>query len=204
LLFPQSPEVSLQPADHVKSEKTALRIRMRELRAALISAQGQRLAASVAAHGLGFLDSANLSVVSAFSSMPDELDTQQIMLRLAAGGYRIALPVMQGKGKPLVFRAWSPGDAMNEGIWGIREPKADKALLAPDVFLVPLLAFDRKGWRLGYGGGFYDRTLQEARRTRPVVAVGFALDEQEVDAVPHLDYDERLDWVLTPSGPRRC
>ena len=80
-----------------------------------------------------------------------------------AGGHRLALPVMQGKGQPLLFRAWSPGDAMNEGIWGIPEPKADKALLAPDVFLVPLLAFDRQGWRLGYGGGFYDRTLREAR-----------------------------------------
>lgn len=177
---------------------------MRERRAALISAEGPRLAASVAAHGLGFLDLANRYVVSAFSSMPDELDTQSIMLRLAADGHRLALPVMQGKGKPLLFRAWAPGDAMNEGVWGIREPRDDKPLLAPDVFLVPLLAFDRRGWRLGYGGGFYDRTLREARRMRPVVAVGFALDEQEVDAVPHLDYDERLDWVLTPSGPRRC
>jgi 5-formyltetrahydrofolate cyclo-ligase len=194
----------LQPTDDVKTEKKTLRARMRELRAGLISAQGPRLAAAVAAHGLEFLDLANRYVVSAFSSMPDELDTRPIMLRFAADGHRLALPVMQGKGQPLLFRAWSPGDAMNEGIWGIREPRADKALLAPDVFLVPLLAFDRQGWRLGYGGGFYDRTLRQARRTRPVVAVGFALDEQEVDAVPHLDYDERLDWVLTPSGPRRC
>ncbi|MFM9847114.1 MAG: 5-formyltetrahydrofolate cyclo-ligase [Hyphomicrobiaceae bacterium] len=194
----------MQAAADVKTEKRKLRARMRELRAGLISAQGATFAASVAAHGLGFLDLANRYVVSAFSSMLDELDTRPIMLRLAADGYRIALPVMQGKGQPLLFRAWAPGDAMNEGIWGIREPKDDKPLLAPDVLLVPLLAFDRQGWRLGYGGGFYDRTLREARRTRPVVAVGFALDEQEVDAVPHLDYDERLDWVLTPSGPRRC
>ncbi len=194
----------MQPDDDVKIEKQALRAHMRERREGLISANGPRLAASVADHGLGFLDLANRYVVSAFSSMPDELDTRPIMLRLAADGYGLALPVMQGKGKALVFRAWTPGDAMNEGTWGIREPKDDKPLLAPDVFLVPLLAFDRRGWRLGYGGGFYDRTLREARASRSVVAVGFALDEQEVDAVPHLDYDERLDWVLTPSGPRRC
>lgn len=194
----------MQLADDVTTEKKALRVRMRELRAALIAAQGQSLARLAAEHGLGFLDQANCDVVSAFASMPDELDTRPMMQRLAASGHRLALPVMQGKGQPLLFRAWAPGDAMNQGTWGIREPKDDKPLLAPDVFLVPLLAFDRRGWRLGYGGGFYDRTLREARRTRPIVAVGFALDEQEVDAVPHLDYDERLDWVLTPSGPRRC
>jgi 5-formyltetrahydrofolate cyclo-ligase len=194
----------LQPADDVTTEKKALRVRMRVLRAALIAAQGQSLARLAAEHGLGFLDRGSRDVVSAFASMPDELDTRPIMQRLAAVGHPLALPVMQGKGRPLLFRAWAPGDAMNQGTWGIREPKDDKPLLAPDVFLVPLLAFDRRGWRLGYGGGFYDRTLREARRTRPVVAVGFALDEQEVDAVPHLDYDERLDWVLTPSGPRRC
>jgi 5-formyltetrahydrofolate cyclo-ligase len=177
---------------------------MIERRAGLIRAQGETLAAAIAAHGLGFLAPANRGVVSAFSSMRDELDTQPMVQRLARDGFQVALPVMQGKGRPLQFRAWAPGDIMNEGTWGIREPKDDKPVLAPDVFLVPLLAFDRQGWRLGYGGGFYDRTLREARRRRSVVAVGFALDEQEVDAVPHLDYDERLDWVLTPSGPRRC
>lgn len=192
------------PPEYVKNEKKVLRARMRERRADLIAKDGARRAASVAAHGIEFLSAANRSIVSAFSSMHDELDTGPMMLRLAADGYRVALPVMQGKGKPLLFRAWAPGDAMNEGIWGIREPKDDKPVLAPDVFLVPLLAFDRHGWRLGYGGGFYDRTLREARSARPIVAVGFGLDEQEVDAVPHLDYDERLDWVLTPSGPRRC
>jgi 5-formyltetrahydrofolate cyclo-ligase len=67
-----------------------------------------------------------------------------------------------------------------------------------------LLAFDHQGYRLGYGGGFYDRTLARLRSIKPVVAIGLALDEQKVDAVPHADYDERVDWVLTPSGPLRC
>ena len=72
------------------------------------------------------------------------------------------------------------------------------------LLLVPLLAFDRSGHRLGYGGGFYDRTLRRLRSLKPVVAVGLAYASQEVDAVPHLDYDERLDWVLTPEGPMCC
>ena len=73
---------------------------------------------------------------------------------------------MQGKGKPLLFRAWAPGDAMDSGVWGIAEPKADKPALEPDILLVPLLAFDRRGWRLGYGGGFYDRTLRGPARAQ--------------------------------------
>ena len=93
---------------------------------------------------------------------------------------------------------------MATAVWGIQEPQPDKPILEPDVFLVPLLAFDRRGWRLGYGGGFFDRTLRAARAARPIVAIGLGLAEAEVDAVPHLDYDQRLDWVLTPSGPLRC
>ncbi len=103
-----------------------------------------------------------------------------------------------------MFRAWAPGDAMGRAVWGIAEPKADKPELEPDVLLVPLLAFDRRGWRLGYGGGFYDRTLAALRARKAIAAVGVGFDEQLIDAVPHLDYDERLDWVLTPSGPLRC
>ncbi len=111
---------------------------------------------------------------------------------------------MQGKGRPLKFRAWAPGDAMGSAQWGIAEPLPDKPEVYPDVVLVPLLAFDADGYRLGYGGGFYDRSLQNLRAKKPVIAVGIGYDELRIDAVPHLDYDERLDWVLTPSGPLRC
>jgi 5-formyltetrahydrofolate cyclo-ligase len=126
------------------------------------------------------------------------------MLRLRAEGYRICLPVMQGKARPLLFRAWDAGDPLAERMWGIREPLPSAPEVDPDVILAPLLAFDRAGHRLGYGAGFFDRTLVAARERKPIIAIGLAYDEQEVDAVPHLDYDQRLDWVLTPSGPLRC
>jgi 5-formyltetrahydrofolate cyclo-ligase len=143
-------------------------------------------------------------VVSGFSAIRDEIDPRPLLERLHGQGFRIALPVMQGKGRPLQFRAWSPGDAMGSGEWGIGEPLPDKQEVFPDVVLVPLLAFDAEGYRLGYGGGFYDRTLERLRSRKPVTAVGIGYDELKIDAVPHLDYDERLDWVLTPSGPLRC
>ena len=93
---------------------------------------------------------------------------------------------------------------MGSGTWGIAEPLPSRAALEPDIVLVPLLAFDAQGYRLGYGGGFYDRSLAGLRAKKPIVAVGIAYDELKVDAVPHLDYDQRVDWVLTPSGPLRC
>jgi 5-formyltetrahydrofolate cyclo-ligase len=111
---------------------------------------------------------------------------------------------MQGKGKPLIFRRWHPGDELAETTWGIREPLPSAPELVPEIVLAALLAFDARGYRLGYGGGFYDRTLAAVRAHNPVVAIGLAYDEQRVDAVPHLDYDQQLDWVLTPSGPLRC
>ena len=178
---------------------------MKAWRDGLSAAQKAQAAGALASHGLAFLPAlAPGTVVSGFASLPEELRAWPLLRRLHREGYPLCLPVMQGKDEPLVFRAWAPGDAMDSAVWGIAEPKADKPELEPDVLLVPLLAFDAAGWRLGYGGGFYDRTLRRLRARRAIVAVGLAYDEQRIDAVPHLDYDERLDWVLTPSGPIRC
>jgi 5-formyltetrahydrofolate cyclo-ligase len=192
-----------EPADIV-DQKKALRARMRAWRAVLDADAVARAADAVASGELDFLEPPRGAVVSGFAPLPDEFRTWPLLRRLHREGFRLALPVMQGKVKPLLFRAWAPGDAMDKAVWGIPEPKADKAVMEPDILLVPLLAFDASGCRLGYGGGFYDRTLAGLRARKPVVAVGLAYDEQRVDVVPHLDYDQRLDWVLTPSGPIRC
>lgn len=175
---------------------------MRAWRDSLSPREMADAAEAIANHGLSFLPVTSTAIVSGFASMPEELRTWPLLRRLARDGVRLALPVIQGKALPLLFRAWTPGDAMNSGVWGIAEPKPDKPEVQPDVVLVPLLAFDRQGGRLGYGGGFYDRTLAGLRRLKPVTAVGLAYDGQEVEAVPRLDYDQSLDWVLTPSGPR--
>jgi len=185
-------------------DKRAARTRALARRAAAFAAHGPAAGARLAAHGLPFLDLAPSATVSGFSAIRDEIDPAALLARLHAEGHRLCLPVMQGKGLPLLFRAWSPGDAMGKVQWGIAEPLPDKPVLEPDVVLVPLLAFDAAGHRLGYGGGFYDRTLARLRTVKPVVAVGVAYDELKVDAVPHRSYDEPLDWVLTPSGPLRC
>ena len=189
---------------HTGEDKRAERTRALARRAAAFAAHGMTAGARLADHELSFLRIAPGAVVSGFSAIRDEIDPAALLARLQAAGYRLCLPVMEGKGLPLVFRGWSPGDAMGKVQWGIAEPLPDKPVLEPDVLLVPLLAFDATGYRLGYGGGFYDRTLARLRAVKPVVAVGVAYDELKVDAVPHQGYDQPLDWVLTPSGPLRC
>jgi 5-formyltetrahydrofolate cyclo-ligase len=182
--------------------KASMRAEMLQQRSLWSHLKRQRAAVAIAVRGLPLLGLVP-TVVSGFASMPEEFDALPLLARLHANGSRLCLPVIQGKGRPLLFRAWVPGEEMAVGQWGIREPKPARPVLEPDVVLVPLLAFDKHGFRLGYGGGYYDRTLKDLRSRKTIVAIGLAFDEQEVDVVPHLDYDERLDWVLTPSGPRQ-
>ena len=194
----------MELTSNILNDKKVLRARMRTLRDSLDARAHAEAGEAVAAQGLDFLQPKAGAVVSGFSPMPGEFRVWHLLRRLVADGFSLVLPVMQGKGLPLLFRAWKPGDAMDSGVWGISEPKVDKAVLEPDILIVPLLAFDPRGMRLGYGGGYYDRTLAGLRARKEIVAVGIGYDQQEVADVPHLDYDERLDWVLTPSGPIRC
>lgn len=191
------------PGDLLEQKKK-LRADAIAARAAAFAEHGADASRRLAAHGLDFLKVAPGTIVSGFAAIRDEINPADLMLWLHAEGCRLALPVMTGKGKPLTMRAWAPGDVMEAAAWGIAEPMADKPEVEPDVVLVPLLAFDANGYRLGYGGGFYDRTLAKLRAKKRVTAVGIAYDEQKVDAVPVESYDQRLDWVLTPSGPHRC
>lgn len=197
---PNSPGACTLPVE-LKAE---FRNRAFATRKAAYEAHGGEAGRRLAAHGLDFLGVRPGATVSGFAAIRDEIDPSALLDWLHREGFKLALPVMEGRGKPLIMRSWTPGDEMARVQWGIREPLANKDEVAPDVLLVPLLAFDRDGWRLGYGGGFYDRTLAKLKVHKPVTAVGIAYDELEVDAVPHESYDQRLDWVLTPSGPIRC
>ncbi len=136
-------------------------------------------------------------IVSGFSPLKSEINPLPLMRRLAAAGAQLALPVVAGRGKPLIMRAFAFGDALASGQWGIREPKADAAEVAPDILLVPLLAFDRRGHRIGYGAGYYDMTLARFRAMKRMTAVGVAYAAQEIDRVPVTERDARLDLVLT-------
>ena len=101
--------------------------------------------------------------MSGFSPLKTEINPLPLMRKLAAAGARLALPVVAGRGKPLIMRSYAFGQALNEGVWGIREPKDDAPEVDPDILIVPLAAFDRRGNRIGYGAGYYDMTINRLR-----------------------------------------
>lgn len=113
----------------------------------------------------------------------------------------VGVPVILGPGQALKFREWTPGCAMEEGAFRAFIP-VEGAWVEPEVVIVPLVAFDARGYRLGYGGGFYDRTLEGLRARRPTIAVGFAFDAQEMAEVPIEDTDQKLDFIVTETGVR--
>lgn len=134
--------------------------------------------------------------VSAFYPLRDEPDTLPLLTALAED-FATALPVVIGRGSPLVFRPWQPGDLTQIGAMSISEPLATAPAVEPDLLFVPLACFDRRGHRIGYGAGYYDRTLARLRAIKPIRAVGIAYGVCEVAAVPYEAHDQSLDAMLT-------
>ncbi len=132
-----------------------------------------------------------------------EIDTRPLQDNLSAMGESLSLPCTPRTGHPLIFRHWQPGEALKAGPYQTREPYPDKAEIYPELVFVPLLAFTARGERLGYGGGFYDRTLQALAQRGKVFACGIAYNAQEAVTLPTDKYDVRLDAILTETGFRQ-
>lgn len=191
----------------VEDAKNALRTCAREARRAAHRAQAREAAAAIRvrwreAMPQGLLVTPGMPVAG-YWPVRDELDVRGLLADLAAGGADVALPVIAAPDRPLGFRRWRPGDVLASGEFGIATPPLDARPIVPQLLIVPLLAFDRAGYRLGMGRGYYDRTLRALRAGGPTVAVGVAFAAQEVAEVPHDGFDERLDWVVTERGARR-
>jgi 5-formyltetrahydrofolate cyclo-ligase len=137
------------------------------------------------------------AIVAGFMPMKSEINPLPLMRRLADAGARLALPAVAGRGQPLIMRAWALGEPLAAGVWGIREPEPTALVVAPGIVIVPLLAFDRAGHRIGYGAGYYDLTVAALRAKQTVVAIGVAFAAQEIAEVPATPRDVALDLVLT-------
>jgi 5-formyltetrahydrofolate cyclo-ligase len=176
--------------------KAELRAKALAKREALSDKQREKSAQALAKRGLP-LDIVAGMVVSGYSPIRHEIDPAPLMIKLAAQGARLALPVVNARGKSLTFRAWSPSDRLMLGPLGIPEPSPAAAELIPDVMLVPLAAFERLGHRIGYGAGHYDYTFAHLRKSKAIIGIGVAFGVQEIEAVPALSHDVALDYVLT-------
>jgi len=189
----------------VTTDKNELRALARKKRAAARKSATQSLIKTYGDSLIAYLAKRDgVQVVAAYWPINDEFDCRELMLKLERCGYDLALPVVVGPGLPLVFRRYQNGMNLKSGPFQTRHPAPSEAELTPDVILCPLLAFDKSGARLGYGGGYYDRTLQQLKKTHPVLAIGLGFAAQELDDVPMTSHDMKLDGVITEFGFREC
>jgi 5-formyltetrahydrofolate cyclo-ligase len=189
----------------VADDKASLRLSAIAVRRGLAAgAPGAGLA--VRDHLLAAIDNFDIeagAVVAAFWSIGDEIDMQPALISLDALGFCCALPVVHGWGKALTFRRWTPATVLQQAGFGLLEPLADAPEAVPRLVLVPLLAFDPAGFRLGHGAGYYDRTLANLRAAGNVVAIGVAFSGQEIAEMPRAAHDERMDAIVTELGMKR-
>jgi 5-formyltetrahydrofolate cyclo-ligase len=185
-------------------QKRALRREAERLRALVPQDRQAKAPLTLAQAGLDFTGLRRGLVVSGFYPCRSEIDTLPLLARLDSEGWVTSLPAVRVERQPLVFRKWAPGEPTVPGVWSIPMPLEDAAEVEPDVLLVPLLAYDAMGHRLGYGGGFYDRTLAALRLRKPITAIGVGYVAQELPQVPHGPMDQKLDYVLTEDGPKKC
>lgn len=166
--------------------------------AARKAAQSAALDTAAAAHLLQAVPP-EARVVAGYMPIRTEISPLAAMAALHARGVAICVPVIIAEAQPLKFSRWTPDGPMRDGPFGAKVPEIDEFLL-PDVLITPLVAFDTSGFRLGYGGGFYDRSFVELRRHHPVTAIGLAYSAQELPAVPTESTDQRLDLIVTENG----
>ena len=184
----------------IEQAKAALRVKARAARAALAVDVRAEAAAAATGH---FFDTVPLQpsdVVAAYWRIRDEMDCQPILVRLMHDGQTVVLPVVTGSDEPLEMRVWEEGAPLYEAGFGTLAPSDLAPQMEPDVMLVPLLGFDKFGTRLGYGGGYYDRTLAYMQKKPKLVGLAFAA--QELDVIPREGHDVPLDMVVTEAGLR--
>jgi len=140
-------------------------------------------------------------VISLYWGIRDELSTEPLLIQLMDEGHQVCLPVVMGKAQPLEFRLWKEGEPLEPSGFGTLAPSQYAPKVEPDVLVMPLLGFDANGMRLGYGGGYYDRSVAGIKK--PTLLVGYAFADQEFDQLAFNKHDMPLDMVVTEAGVRR-
>lgn len=184
----------------IKTRKQALRNEMARIRERVHEGMKRRVGAMLVSRAGDLIKSGRGGVASGFYPFRSEIDSLPLLQAMGDAGWVTCLPVVVARNTALVFKRWRRGEPTRSGCLGTMEPVGSAPVVEPDLLLIPLLAFDRSGHRLGYGAGAYDRTVKRLRRLRPITAVGLAYSAQEVVRVPHGLEDQRLDCVLTEKG----
>jgi 5-formyltetrahydrofolate cyclo-ligase len=185
----------------IEDAKAALRATAHKKRAAIYAGARAEAARAAAEHFFSGVTLDPSEVVAAYWPIRDELDCRPVLTRLVDSGQPVCLPVVIGDGEPLELRLWAEGEPLYPSGFGTLAPAEGAPVVEPDVILMPLLGFDKQGTRLGYGGGYYDRTLTTLSKTPRLI--GFAFASQEIEQIPREPHDIPLDAVVTEAGYRK-
>ena len=186
--------------DTLLLDKNNIRARALGARKAIKPDEAQHAAQKLSVHLFKCIPE-SARIVGGYMAIHGEISIAAAMAALHARGHTLALPVVVGEGKPLVFRKWQPGDALEKGAYGIDVPPATASEVIPDAVIVPLAAFDKDGHRLGYGAGYYDKTIPKMRaQKKDILLIGAAFAQQQVEKVPADEHDRKLDVVVTEKG----
>lgn len=187
--------------ENIEDAKAALRLRARAQRAGLREAAMGEAALAATRHFLEGIKLRPSDIIALYWPIREELDCKPLLTKLMDGLQPICLPVVLGDEQPLDMRLWEQGTALYPSGFGTLAPSEIAPRVEPDVVVMPLLGFDAKGTRLGYGGGYYDRTLAEMKK-HPLL-VGYAFAAQELPFIPREPHDLPLDAIVTEAGVRR-
>jgi len=188
----------------IAEAKRALRAQALAKRKALPAENARRAARAVRDLALASVPFPRGATVAGYWPLADELDVRPLLEALAKRGHPCALPVVVARAHALAFRAWKPGDPLEQAGFGLSVPRRDAPEVSPTVLLVPLLAFDAQGRRVGFGAGFYDMTINALRARGRLLAVGVGFAAQEVSMVPTEKFDAVLDWLVTERAARKA
>lgn len=181
-------------------DKNTLRVRCLGARKSIPPEQAAASAKALASHLLPQIPPL-ARIVAGYCAIHNEIDVRPAMDALYARGVGLCLPIVVGEGRPLIFRRWQPGDPLEKGAYGIDVPLPSAPELIPDAVIVPLAGFDARGFRLGYGAGYYDRSIPLMRaRNSALQLIGAAYSVQQVERIPDGEHDQRMDKIVTEQG----
>ena len=181
------------------TDKSVLRKEMQEIRGLIPEDEIIQDSGKLAGHITELCLAERDSCIAGYIPVRSEIDPRPILEGYRARKFTVALPAVVNWGFPLVFRVWDGNTRLIRDGFGILTPDSAAQKITPAILLVPLLAFDADGHRLGYGGGYYDRTIKFLRSRAEITAIGVAFDFQGPMDIPVEEHDQQLDWVITPN-----
>ena len=188
----------------IKSEKNKIRIDAKLRRSKVSQECEVLLLESLINNFLVHFPRNKNDIIAGYWPINSEVNILKLLNSLHLEGITLSLPVIIDKESPLIFRQWHPKETLTSGLYQILQPPSHCAIVTPTLIFIPLLAFDRQGHRLGYGAGYYDRTLSYLRKNTSLKAIGIAYAFQEFAAIPQESHDEKLDYIVTEKEIIRC